>query len=282
MKTYGPLPLQTFPYYAAIAAAKQQPRRDRLVALYPIVGASFALYEQNTANLADVGPAVVDDQQYEDLLDCYDGVTVPLRALKNDIEAHHNVTCPAVAAVCQYCGLTYGPAEFDHYLPKAEFPEFAALSLNLVPCCGRCNLLKDEVWLDAEGQRRIVSFYYDELPQTRFLYADVEVGDDPDATPLARFRLSDDPADYGGLAATVRSHFVQLQLLTRFKRAASAPFSDRKAELASVVQSSGIGTAAEMLVAKAQELSLSRSPNYWEVALLYGMAESAVYLNSLL
>jgi hypothetical protein len=153
--------------------------------------------------------------------------------------------------------------------------------LNLVPCCGECNGLKGTAWVDANGARRIVSFYYDTLPDRRFLFADIQVTAAPGAIPVAHFRLSADPADYCGLLTTIHSHFAKLELLDRYRRASYAQFGDRKVEFGPIAQSSGPAVVAQMLRKKAQDLSESRSPNYWEVALLFGMASSEAYLNSL-
>lgn len=281
MKSLGPLPLDTLPYYAAIAAAKQQPRRQRLQALSPFVDERYATYVLNTADLGSLAASNLTNEQSDDLMHCYDSPTSALNGLKVDIGNHHNVACPAVAALCQYCGIAYSPAGFDHYLPKKRFPEFSTLSRNLVPCCGECNGLKGTAWVDANGARKIVSFYYDTLPHRRFLFSDIEVSDAPGAVPAARFRLSEDPADYGGLMATIRSHFEKLKLLDRYRRASYAQFGDRKVEFGPIARREGPAVVAEMLRKKAQDLSESRSPNYYEVALLFGMASSDAYLNSL-
>ena len=121
MKSLGPLPLNTLPYFTAIAAAKQQPRRGRLQALSANVAARYAIYAQNTASLESVAVVGVTAQEKEDLKHCYESPTGALNSLKVDIETHHNDTCPDVAALCQYCGLTSEPSDFDHYLPKEQF-----------------------------------------------------------------------------------------------------------------------------------------------------------------
>jgi hypothetical protein len=114
MRSLGPLPLNTLPYYTAIAAAKQQPRRQRLQTLSPFVEGRYVTYALNTANLAPLVVSVLTQEQKDDLIHCYDSMTGALNSLKVDIGTHHNVSCPDVAASCQYCGLAYDPAGFDH------------------------------------------------------------------------------------------------------------------------------------------------------------------------
>lgn len=40
---------------------------------------------------------------------------------------------------CPYCGGVGELGTLDHYLPKARFPSYSVLPLNLVPACGVCN-----------------------------------------------------------------------------------------------------------------------------------------------
>lgn len=282
MKSLIPLPVAgSFSYFTAIAAAKQQPRRARLEALSPIIKNRYTIYAQHTSCLTSVTAIGVSDQEKQDLKHCYESPTGALNKLKLDIEIHHNNTCPDVAALCQYCGLKFVPDNFDHYLPKEQFPEFSVLATNLVPCCSECNSLKGTAWLDVNGIPEIINFYYDSLPIQRFLNVDVTVGPAPKKVPVADFSLSQNPEDFCGLMAIILNHYRKLDLLARYKRAAYAPFGNIKIEFAGLVQSKGREVVAQMLLKKANDLSLSRSPNYWEVALLSGMANSDEYLDSL-
>ncbi len=40
---------------------------------------------------------------------------------------------------CPYCGGIGSPKNLDHYLPKANFPQFSVHPLNLIPACRDCN-----------------------------------------------------------------------------------------------------------------------------------------------
>jgi hypothetical protein len=208
------------------------------------------------------------DQDKDALRHCYEVPTTPLNQLKAEIDSYQQHACPSAAALCQYCGINHDATDFDHYLPKDLFAEFSTLALNLVPCCSRCNNLKHGAWLDENGTRMIVSFYFDVLPDSQFLFADLEMG----IVPIATFRLSDDPADFGGLEATIRNHFRELDLLNRFKRAAPDQFAEVMPEIAGVVEYEGIRSAAELLANKAIRLATSHSPNYWKVALFQAMS----------
>lgn len=41
---------------------------------------------------------------------------------------------------CPFCGGIGTPRNLDHFLPKAFFPQFAVMPLNLVPACRDCNM----------------------------------------------------------------------------------------------------------------------------------------------
>jgi hypothetical protein len=281
MNNLDPLRVPPVPYFEAIVNAKLEPRRQRLRVLTPFVGDRYAQYAMGSAALGSIAGSAISDESHDDLVHCYNNRTAPLDRLKADIDRHHARVCPAAAAVCQYCGLSSGPDGFDHYLPKSKFPEFSTLAINLIPCCGECNRRKDEHWLDEDGMRQIVNFYYDTLPISRFLNASIEMADEINSVPYARFYLSADCADYGGLMPTITNHYSRLKLLRRYGVAASAEFADIRAELSPVARAGATADAAQLLVRKAAALSTSRSPNYWKVALYFGMSESDTYLDSL-
>ena len=274
MRNLAHLPQPPFPYFTAIVAAKQNPRRQRLQAIAPNIQQSYIGYANNLQNLEQLEQMEMEDQLKKDLEHCYTSATAPLTLLKNAISDHHRATSPAIAALCQYCGLNHDACEFDHYLPKETFAEYSTLSLNLVPSCGRCNLLKGTEWLDANGTRMIVSFYHDTVPDSQFLFAEIEMG----AVPLARFRLSNDPADYGGLEQIIRNHFGQLELLDRFSKAAPAFYSEVMGDISPLFQLGDVNGAANILHKKAEDIAERYSPNYWKVALLQAMAENQDFL----
>lgn len=46
---------------------------------------------------------------------------------------------------CPFCGGIGRPRNLDHFMPKARFPQFSVLPLNLIPSCRDCNM-------DGKGQ----------------------------------------------------------------------------------------------------------------------------------
>ncbi len=56
----------------------------------------------------------------------------PARAIYDRILVSSNGKCP-------YCGGIGHTSTLDHYLPKANYPQFSVLPINLLPCCKDCN-----------------------------------------------------------------------------------------------------------------------------------------------
>lgn len=52
----------------------------------------------------------------------------------------YNALMLAANEKCPYCGGIGRPRNLDHYLPKANFPQFSVLPWNLVPACRDCNM----------------------------------------------------------------------------------------------------------------------------------------------
>lgn len=45
----------------------------------------------------------------------------------------------SLSEMCPYCGQTNLVTTLDHYLPKADFPQYSVFTSNLLPSCGPCN-----------------------------------------------------------------------------------------------------------------------------------------------
>lgn len=117
--------------------------------------ARYALYLQTQAN-----PWAIDtDPQFlavrPELQKLYSSPPQSLKFIKSLRED--------TGGACPVCG-GFGTGTLDHYLPKADFPEFSFLSCNLIPACYRCNLGKrSKVRGDAADQRPVHA-YFDSLP----------------------------------------------------------------------------------------------------------------------
>ena len=117
------------------------------------------------------------------MLQCYDGETNGRKEMLGRIRKLQ----PAKQRwYCQYCCGMSRSATWDHYLHKAQFPEFSVYAPNLVPSCGECNGLR-RAWIKY-GKRTSINFYYDRLdPMRPLIQAKIAIGDDGD--PEVTFSL---------------------------------------------------------------------------------------------
>ena len=76
--------------------------------------------------------------------------------------------------VCPMCG-GFGNGTMDHYLPKANYPEYSFFSKNLVPACN-CNSLRGTAVKGRASPARAIHPYYDDFLDQRLYQAVFEGG----------------------------------------------------------------------------------------------------------
>jgi hypothetical protein len=122
----------------------------------------------------------------------------------------------APMGICPLCGGREATT-LDHYLPRAGYPEFAVLPLNLIPCCRECNTDKlDQV--RQNGCAVYLHLYIDVLDETqRMLFADVAI----DASvPAIEFSVRPPVGMDAVLAKRVETHFRALHLAGYYQKKA--------------------------------------------------------------
>jgi hypothetical protein len=169
---------------------------------------------------------------------------------------------------CPYCGAT-SPGGYDHYVPAKKFPEFAALAVNLVPICSRCNSTKDDDWLLA-GSRQYLHFYRDRIPNVPFLT--VTLGSVTAAKAIsARFELhragmEDDAWEL------LESHFRKLNLIRLYNTKSNDLVSVVLRSARSYVGAGGTDVAA-FLANEASESATLYGRYGWRSVLYKGISE---------
>jgi hypothetical protein len=73
-----------------------------------------------------------------------------------------------VQGACPVCGRD-GIGTLDHYLPKADYSEYAFFSLNLVPACDRCNNARNSLARGANHGERPLHPYFDAFAERRLM-----------------------------------------------------------------------------------------------------------------
>jgi hypothetical protein len=262
--------LDPFTEYTGIVQCKRGTNRTQLDGCAGVVLSRFNTYAANTAQLFTIAPHVFTTVENDALLHCYTHKTKALDSLKSRILNYHLGLNPT-AATCRYCCID--PANtFDHYLPKDQFAEYAVHSLNLIPCCWRCNLLKGGRISNKSGSGAILNFYFDNIPASQFLVASVRVG-----VSTVQFSLSQNSADYGGLEDTRRCHFDALDLLNRYGAASAELIAD-------IAEMRGQFTQIDLrqiLLGEATSMITLRSPNYWKAVAYNVIASTPGFIASL-
>jgi hypothetical protein len=90
-----------------------------------------------TAIFSATDPHVVKTLKMSDLIKLYEQYFVPNEKPARQI---YNAILNSAKERCPFCGGLGTPRTLDHFLPKARFPQFSVLPLNLVPSCRDCNL----------------------------------------------------------------------------------------------------------------------------------------------
>lgn len=260
--------------FDGITQAKHQPSRDTLVSLRPQVIAHYNEYLETFATIQNKAPCAFSPQESLELRNCYDNSTAVLDRLKVRIV---NSQTDTFKFLCPYC-LIINHTTFDHYIPKEDYPEYSVLSTNLIPCCSLCNGKKLEYWKQ-DGQRAIIHFYNDTIPNEQFLFCDLTFNGQ---IPILSFRLQFPNNFNPGLRYTVEKHFERLDLLNRYDENAPTILSNIDTDFKSLVDfNPSQDKVAGFLNRKASEYYVKCGRNFWQGIAYEVLASSYTYLNIL-
>lgn len=270
MKALTPLqPLPPFiDRYVSIRDKKHSATRVPLIAAHALITQRYqdhaqALFLNNLSGLAQ-SPAAV--QMSVPLRACYDSATRPLKDLKAAI---FDVQPKRQLKYCPMCGTTL-PKTYDHYLPAVLFPEFAVHPLNLVPCCGLCNSIKDDDWLCAAGERQYLHAYSDALPDAQFVHVQLHqhaalqgVG--------ATFSLQRPAGIASAQWRLIDSHFRRLKLIARYDDLGNDEIAEILSDGKAYLDAGGTDARA-FLIARAADRKTVYGRNHWTAVLMAGLS----------
>lgn len=189
-------------------------KKQRLEALENYVLERYEDYDEKCNELERISDSNISDTgDKEALLSCYtrnkqgylEGEVVTKIISSQSIQHRHN---------CPYCGMDT-PRTIDHYLPKADFPEFSIYPPNLIPCCGYCNQKKSKVWRQ-NGKRTFINLYFDEIPEReQYLFLNIEYKNNEKA-PYIIFEIHNRDNIESDLFELIKGHYTTLNLLNEF------------------------------------------------------------------
>jgi len=170
----------------------------------------YQFWKPNLHRLRALG-AQLSAREQAALLRCYKGAHIAPRSKSPRDKLYAEIR--KRAAECPYC--TIGPTKtLDHYLPKQRYPEFAVLTINLVPSCSSCNSSRD--FRTRSGERALIHPYFDTIPDERLLFAEIRVAaGQPDVTfDVINWRRTANPT----FAQLYGRHVTLLRLRKRYRR----------------------------------------------------------------
>ena len=178
--------------------------------------------------------------------------------------------------LCPYCVIN-SSGTTEHILPKEKYPEYAVNVLNLIPGCGDCNWAKGEKVLDDDGNKLIINFYTDVLPDVQFLFVDIT-----EKAGMLRFeyKLSNEGNLINTeLFALIERHFDKLHLLKRYDEKAI----QEMAEIKNTYRAEDFENEDQYDVFSKKQVKKcdldvpEYGRNHWKVVLLRACAEGAVF-----
>lgn len=249
-----------------IAAAKQQPRRQRMQAVRSKVLAAYQDYELAAPEVAGLEGAKLTQLQKDAMRHAYTVETAPMTELRGDLLKRISV------ARCPFCGISES-STLDHYLPKEKYPEFSVFPMNLIPSCAICNTRKrDRILDEGTNVRMFLHPCYDTIPDAAFV--DVRVRMKEDAL-IVTYRV----VQPGGIEPHVfqhlKSHFEELDLADRYRRMGIEHLGGQYPALR---RAFGPGKdairVAEKLIEGAEDFEEVAGPNYWLAKLYRALASN--------
>lgn len=178
--------------------------------------------------------------------------------------------------VCPYCVISESNTT-EHILPKEKYPEYAVDVLNLIPGCSKCNSLKGEDVLNQNGERFIINYYTDILPNIQYLFVDIFFnGEDLGF----RYRLENvGNAIDTGLFSLIDRHYTKLELLKRYKEKAIQTIAEIKNDYLSegITDEQGYDTYAAKRRNKCELDVPYYGINHWKIVLMKAAADSRVF-----
>jgi len=168
---------------------------------------------------------------------------------------------------CPLCGIKQ-ISTLDHYLPKAKFPVFAILPLNLIPACRDCNTDKLSQIATCYAEETIHP-YYDDIDSDQWLNTTIS------ATSPVRFSFYiEPPAMWGSeMEQRVEKHMEVFSINKLYASHAAEELSNIYHQLNKIFHALGADGVREHLK-DGFETRYFASKNSWQTAMYKAMYQS--------
>ena len=206
-------------------------------------------------------PLVLGRLMKSDLIKLYETYFVPEEKPGREI---YNKILNAAMESCPFCGGIGTPRNLDHFLPKAHYPQFSILPVNLVPSCRDCNMDGKSAEFADQAHNQIIQPYLDNdrffLDQWIVASYEEEVNGEPGKF---NYRV-EAPADWNDTdKRRVAKHFEAFNLAHRYGVKAAQLLGTVMAQVDSLRR---IGLSNELIRETIFEPGVSQAqfPNHWQ------------------
>ncbi len=213
-------------------------------------------------------PVIVPDIRKSELLRLYSYNMVdrrPGRDLYDEILVSANDSCP-------FCGGVGRPKSLDHYLPKANYPQYAVLPQNLVPCCRDCNTEKSNALAVVEDDQAIHPYFdNDKFFLEQWVFAKINL-----TSPCSLEYFADPPDEWNSVEKNrAVNHFRDFDIGARY----SIQAADELTALVDLRRGYLSALPAEEFSRYLVSVSNSESyfSNHWKKVMYQALGESRIF-----
>ncbi len=196
----------------------------------------------------------------DDLIRLYDyyfrGDKKPGRHIYNRLLASANEKCP-------FCGGIGRPRNLDHFLPKAHFPQFSILPLNLIPSCRDCNMDGKGQSFAEVAETQILHPYLEasHFFEEQWIFAKYLIGNHDDPNTIQYY--VDPPCNWNDTdKARVRQHFNNFDIAKRYATRASSALTEVEAQYAAFRKSDMMNSFQQVILEPV--IMNERFKNHWK------------------
>lgn len=219
----------------------------------------------------DVDPIVLGELKKTDFLKIYSNYFVkkdkPGRVIYDAMMAAANEKCP-------FCGGIGRPRNLDHYLPKAHYPQFSVLPINLIPSCRDCNMDGKGDDFARTEEEQIIHPYLDDVRyfNEQWIFAQYIVGEEGEP---GVFKFFTRPPEHWENVHKQRAekHFNDFCLDVRFSKEAGARFITLLSQIQALTR---LGLSIEEIKNALIRPVINSAPfvNYWERVMHVALLDS--------
>ncbi len=226
------------------------------------IGRLYMIPPINTDGNKD--PRVICILNKSHLVQIYDQYFVPKSKPAGKI---YNALLNAAKEKCPFCGGIGTPRNLDHFLPKAHFPQFAVLPLNLVPVCRDCNMDGKGHAFATNAEDQIIHPYADDgrFFLEQWIFATYHEGNGAKPGEFEYYTLP--PDNWSAVdKARVKNHFKDFNLAKRYGTKAGQRLGTELLQIKNMKQ---IGFDREIIKSILLQPGVDAAPfaNHWQMGM---------------